>query len=260
MSYVDTIRDTNDALLLQADQAVDDVKASAPDDIRAGIQEWVDRQAFGLGQLVPNGLVDEGADIVIDVVMFILEQCEQAIAELREANGYLGSPETLRAMADKLGEIGTAAEGITIDKSRLAGWMSWDDPPASRSYDGSIDTQADSLARVTAAASSIGGALDQHANDIENYYLQLAAIVIGGLMTILGVVAAILGLIGALPTGGVSLAASIIGVVTAVGGLITAAIGIIQMFVQSTQGTAGKLDSLPDTITEWTVPAFAIVR
>jgi hypothetical protein len=260
MSYVDDIRSTNDTLLSQADEAVDDIKASAPDAIRDGVQKWVDNQAFGLGKLVPDGLVDEGADIVIDVVMTILDQCDEAITALRAGNQYLGSPESLRAAAEALGELGTKADTIKIDSSRLTGLLSWDDPPASRVYNESIESQSQSLARIAQTASSIGDALDTHADDIENYYIQLALIVAGAVVTILGVVAAVLGLIGALPTGGVSLAASIIGLITAVIGIGTALLGIIQMVMAANQGTASKLDSLPSSITEWTVPAFAMVR
>lgn len=260
MSYVDTIRDSNEALLSQAQSAVDSASRNCPGLIRPALQQFVDHQAYGLGRLVPDGWVDEAADILIEGVQYVLDYCVQVIQAHRILNEYLGSPETLRAAADLLGDLASRAEAIQIDKSTLPGWMSWDDLPASNAYSGGIDAQLEPLSRVSTTASSIGSALDQHANDIENYYLQLAAIIVGAVTTILGVVGAILGIIAAVPTGGVSLAGSIVGLVAAVVGLVSMGIGIVQMFTAATQGTQSKLDSLPATITTWEAPPFAIVQ
>lgn len=260
MSYVDSIRETNDTLLRTAQDAVDAASRNCPGLIRPAVQDWVDRQAFGLGSLVPDGWVDEAVDVIIVIVQAALDQCSDVIQLHREANAYLGSPDRLRAVADKLGDLGAKADAVQINKSELAGWAAWDDPPASNTYGAATDDQADPLARVSETASSIAEAIDQHANDIENYYLQLAAIVVGAVVTILGVVAAILGVIAAIPTGGVTLAGSIVGIVAAVLGLVTMVIGIVTMVISATQGTASKLDSLPSQITEWKAPPFAIVQ
>jgi hypothetical protein len=260
VNYVDLIRQSNDQHLNNAISVIDACATSAPPLIRSGLQQWVDRQAMGLGVLVPNGWVDEAADVMIQAMNAVLDYCRDGITLLRQANEYLGSPDTLRAAADALGALASNADGIQIDKSRLAGWLSWDDPPANRLYEGGIDAQDEPLNRVSTTANSIAGALDQHANDIENFYLQLAAIVVGATLTYLGVVSAILGIVGALPTGGISLAASIVGLISALIGIVSTAIGVVQMIVTATQGTAGKLDALPSSITTWEVPPFAIVQ
>lgn len=260
MSYVDSIRETNETLLRTAQDAVDAASRECPGLIRPAIQDWVDRQAWGLGSLVPDGWVDEAVDVVIAIVQAALNQCSDIIELHRQANAYLGSPDRLRAVADTLNDLGGKADAIQLNKGDLAGWASWDDPPASRTYDGAIDDQVEPLSRVSAKAGEIAGAIDQHANDIENYYLQLAAIVVGAVVTILGVVAAILGVIAAIPTGGVTLAGSIVGIVAAVLGLATMVIGIVTMVISATQGTSAKLDALQAEITEWKAPNFAIVR
>ncbi|MDL5352874.1 hypothetical protein [Microbacterium sp. zg-YB36] len=260
MSYVDDIRENNEDQLDTAVKAIDGAAVAAPPLIRKGLQEWVDRQAFGLGSLVPNGWVDEAADIVVAAVDEVLDYCRESVAILREANRYLGSPDTLRAVADRLNELASKADEIQITKSTMPGLLSWVDPPASQTYGFAVDDQAKPLGRVSSTATTIAGAIDQHADDIENYYLQLAAVIVGAVLTMLGVVAAILGLVGALPTAGVSLAVSVVGLISAVAGIATSAIAIVQLFQSSTQANRGKLDALPNTITEWEAPGFALVQ
>ncbi|MCR2794351.1 hypothetical protein NQ156_14880 [Microbacterium sp. zg.Y625] len=259
MSYVDDIRERNESQLDRAIEAIDGAASAAPPLVRQGLQQWVDRQGFGLGVLVPDGWVDEAADYVIAAVDEVLDYCRDSVGLMREANRYLGSPDTLRAVASALGELAAKADGIQITKSTMPGLVSWDDPPASNTYSFAIDDQEEPLNRVSSTASAIAGAIDQHANDIENYYMQLATAIIGAVVTIIGVVSAILGIVGALPTGGLSLVGSILGAVTAVLGIATTVIGIVQMVLASTQGTRAKLDGLPGEITEWEVPGFAQV-
>lgn len=260
MSYVDTIRDTNESLLRTAQASVDTASVTCPGLIRPALQDWVDRQANGLGVLVPDGWVDEAADVIITIVQTVLNRCSDVIEAHRLANAFLGSPDRLREVADALGDLAARADAVQINKSDLAGWAAWDDPPASNVYGAATDDQRDPLSRISVAAGSIAGAIDQHANDIENYYLQLAMTVAGAVVTILGVVSAIIGLIAAIPTAGASLAASVVGLIAAVVGLIPMVIGIIQMSIAATQGTASKLDALPSQITEWKAPVFAIVQ
>jgi len=260
VSYVDVIRGNNDTQLLRADEAIGGVAVVAPPLIRAGLQQWVDRQALGLGMLVPNGWVDEAADYMVAVVRELLDYCRDSVSVLREANSYLGSPDSLRAVADTLAELASKADEIQFIKAGMPGLLSWSDPPASEVYQHTVDDLAEPLGRVSSTATTIAGAIDQHADDIENYYLQLAGVIIGAVLTILGIAAAILGVIGALPTGGVSLAASIVGLVSAVAGIATGAIAGVQLFQTVAQGTRGKLDALNAEITEWGVHPFAQIQ
>jgi len=259
VSYVDDIRERNDDQLDRAIEAIDAAASIAPPLVREGLQQFVDRQGWGLGRLVPDGWVDEAADYVIAAIDEVFDYCRDTVETMREANRYLGSPDSLRAVSASLGELAAKADGIQIMKSTMPGLLSWDDPPASNTYAFAIDDQEEPLNRVSSTASTIAGAIDQHADDIENYYLQLATTIIGAVVTIIGVVSAVLGIVGALPTGGLSLVASIVGAVSAVAGIVTTVIGIVQMVLASTQGTRGKLDALPGEITQWKVPGFVLV-
>lgn len=260
MSYVDDIRERNEDQLDRAIDAINGAASVAPPLVRQGLQQWVDRQAFGLGVLVPNGWVDEAAGYVIAAVDEVLDYCRDSVALMREANRYLGSPDSLRTVAGALEALAAKADGIQITKSTMPGLVSWDDPPASNTYAFAIDDQEEPLNRVASTATAIAGAIDQHANDIEDYYLQLATAIIGAVVTIIGVVSAVLGIVGALPTGGVSLVGSILGVITAVAGVVTTVIGIVQMVIASTRGTQDKLGGLPGEITEWKKPGFVQIR
>lgn len=263
MSYVDQLREQITSLLDDAEQKVRDADKTAPPQIREAVQYAVDHAGYGLGRLVPDSWVDEVCDILISSVHDTLDDCLKRIAVLREAAAYLGSPDLMRSMGDTFGDIGTAAENLQISKDDLAGYMSWDDLPASRQYEVSIEDQITALARVSPAVSSIKGVLRTHADDIENYYLALLQLVVSSVGAILGVVAAILSLVAGAITieTGVGPVLGIIGaalsLVVSLVSLVSAGIAAVQLLVQQAQGSANKLDALSTQMVEWKVPSFA---
>lgn len=260
MSYVDSIREVNETLLNTAQKAVDAAAHICPGLIRPAIQEWADRQGFGLGSLIPDGWVDKAADVVIAAVKSALDRCTELVELLNMANNYLGSPDRLRAVADKLNDLGGKAEAIELKLDVLEGWASWHDLPTSKLYEAAITDQATEISKVPKWVGEIAKGIDQHANDIENYYLELAQVSLGGVQAVLGVVTAVLGLAAAIPTGGLSLAATIVGVVSSLMGVAQALIGVVQMAVSNSQNVAAKLDSLQLDLEDWDVPRFAIVQ
>jgi hypothetical protein len=260
MSYVDTIRDTNETILVTIDDALTQASKILPPLIRWGVQEWVDRQAFGAGALIPDGWVDEAADVIIDGAMKLIDYGHEVVAVYRIANRYLGSPDALRALADAIKAVGDKSEEIQISRSLLTGLMSWDDPPQSNVYSESVSEQSEPVGRITTAASSFASAIDTHANDIENYYLDLATFVGGALTTVTGVITAAIGLAGAIPTAGVSLALSIIGLIEALVGVVMTIVGAVKLVVTTLQGSAAKIDLLRENIPTWKAPGFAIVQ
>jgi hypothetical protein len=266
VSYVDTIRNGIQDKLEDAEGQVQDAKKEAPGRIHDAVNEWVDKQAWGLGALVPDGLVDEVADLITGAALDALDECLETIATLQEANEMLGSPDRLRAMAESLGDVASASENLQIHKDDLDGWLSWDDGAPSKMYDAAIDSQVTALAHIAPKISGVAGVLKTHADDIESYYLDLAGVVGGAVVAIIGVVGAVLSLVvGALTSEtGIGAVLGIIGaalgLVTAVAGVGLAGISAIQLFLASTQGTAGKLDDLLTSMPEWKKPRFAIVQ
>lgn len=260
MSYVDTMRETNEDVLDTAVDVVDAAAAVVPGMVRKGLQEYVDQQAFGLGRMVPDGWVDEAADAVIWAANEVFEECREALEQLRDVNRYLGSPEALRQVAEELGKVAQKAENIQITKSLMPGLMSWDDPPASRAYDLATDDQKDPLSRVTSTANDIASTIKQHADDIESYYVSLGLLIASAVGTIGGAVTAVLGACSSIATGPAGVAVAIIGIVVAVAGIAGLIISLLQLQQTSTQSTRSKLDGLPGKITEWKKPGFVQVQ
>lgn len=266
MSYVDLTRQVIAGQLDGAEARVKDAIRVAPATIRRAVQEWVDRQAGGLGVLVPDGLVDEVADLIITAAIEALEHCLATILILRICNAYLGSPDRLRAMAASFGDISGSAENLQIKKDQLDGLMSWDHPPASRSYEYSIDDQVRAVGLIPEKLGGVAGVLRTHADDIESFYLNLAGLVGGTVLAIGGVVTAILSLVGAAlsaPTGVgpvIGIISAALSAVIAVAGVGMAGISALQLFLSAMQGSANKLDALLTSMPKWEAPRFAIVQ
>ncbi|MDU0366961.1 hypothetical protein AB0O16_04060 [Microbacterium sp. NPDC089180] len=266
MSYVDLTRQVIAGQLDDAEAKVRGAISSAPASIRRAVQKWVDEQAHGLGVLVPDGLVDQVADIIISVALDALEQCLDTIAVLRVCNAYLGSPDRLRNMASTIGDISGSAENLQIKKDQLDGLMSWDDGKASKVYEYGIDDQVRALGVLPGKLGGVAGVLRTQADDIESFYLNLAGLVGGTVLAIGGVVTAILSLIGGAlssPTGVgavVGLIGAALSAVLALAGVGMAGISALQLFLSAMQGTSNKLDDLLSSMPAWDPPRFAIVQ
>lgn len=266
MSYVDTTRSIIRTQLDSIEQRVRAAKAAAPSAIRSAVQEWVDRQAGGLGVLVPDGLVDEVADILISAAIDALDESLATIAALRIANEMLGSPDKMRAMADSLGDIAGASDNLQIRKDQLPGLLAWDDGTPSRTYEFSIDDQVRAISEIAGNVSSVGGVLRTHADDIESYYLNLAGVVVGAIAAIGGLIAAILSLVAGALTAGTGIGA-VLGIIAGALSLVLAAVGLgvagisaLQLFLAASQGNANKLNDLITAMPEWKAPSFAMVQ
>lgn len=266
MSYVDTTRAIIRIQLNDIERRVREARAKAPAVLRAAVQEFVDRQAGGLGVLVPDGLVDELADIVISAALAALDQSLETIAALREANEMLGSPDKMRSMAGVLDGIASASDNLQIRKDQLPGLLAWDDGTPSRTYEFSIDDQVRAVSEIAGNVSSVSGVLRTHADDIESYYLNLAGLVVGAVIAIGGLIAAILSFAGGALTAGTGIGAvlGIIGgalsLVMSAAGVIATGISALQLFLAASQGSANKLNDLITAMPEWKAPSFAIVQ
>jgi hypothetical protein len=266
MSYVDVLREQIVNQLDDAEVRVNDAIRVAPGLIRRAVEAAANHYLGTIAVLIPDQAIDWLAEQITTAAISALQDCLVRIAVLREAAAYLGSPDELRAVAEKLGDIGGFASAMDINKDALDGLMSWDDGEPTRRYEVAIENQIDDLAKIAPAMSSIKDVLRTHADDIENYYLQLLALVTGAVAAILGVVTAILSLIaGALTFA--SGAGPVIGIIAAALSLVGAMIGVVvsgiaavQLFVTSTQGAANKLDALQIDMLEWRKPSFAQIE
>ncbi|MCI1018577.1 hypothetical protein HWD99_08085 [Microbacterium sp. C5A9] len=266
MSYVDVLREQ---IIIQLDEAeirVRDAIRVAPGLIRRAVEAAANHYLGTVAVLIPDAAIDWLADQITSAALAALQDCLVRIAVLREAAAYLGSPDELRAVAEKLGDIGGSATAMDINKDALDGLMSWDDGEPTRRYEVAVENQIDDLAKVAPAMSSLKDVLRTHADDIETYYLELLALVTGAVAAILGVVAAILSLIaGALTfeTGVgpvIGIIAAALSLVTAMLGVVVSGIAAVQLFVSSTQGTSNKLDALQIDMLEWRKPSFAQIE
>ncbi|MGO2684355.1 hypothetical protein [Microbacterium sp.] len=266
MSYVDVLREQITNHLDDAERRVNDAIRDAPGLIHTAVEAAANHY-LGIGAvLVPDPVIDWVAQQITDAALVALNDCLARVRVLREAAAYLGSPDELRAVAEKLGDIGGATARMDINKDQLDGLMSWDDGEPSRRYEVATENQIDDLARIEPVMSSIKGVLRTHADDIENYYLELLALVVGAVAAILGVVAAILSLVvgaatfetGVGPVIGIIAAA--LSLVTALIGVVVSGIAAVQLFVRSTQGVSNKLDAIQIDMVDWRKPSFAQIQ
>lgn len=266
MSYVDVLREQ---IISQLDQAEDRVNYAirvSPGLIRAAVEAAMNQRLGTVAVIVPTPVIDWVAEQITHAALAALDDCLVRIDVLREAAAYLGSPDELRAVAEKIGDVGGATSRMDINKDNLDGLVTWDDGEPSARYEIATENQIDDLARVEPMTSSIKDVLRSHADDIENYYLELLALVIGAVAAILGVVAAILSLIGGaltLPSGAgpvIGIIAAALSLVTAMIGVVVSGIAAVQLFVRATQGTSNKLDAIQVDIVEWRRPSFAQIE
>lgn len=265
-SYVDVLREQIVSQLDEAERSVHGAIRIAPGLIRTAVETIANQRLGTIAVLIPDPVIDWMVRQITDAALAALNDCLVRVAVLREAAAYLGSPNELRAVAAQLDGIGDAAVQLDINKDNLDGFMTWDDGSASKQYDTAIDMQIVDLARVEPATSALKDVLRAHADDIENYYLGLAALVAGAVTAILGVVAAILSLAAGAATSptGVGAVLGIIGaalsLLTAMIGIVVSGIAAVQLFVSATQNTSNKLDSLQLDLIEWRKPSFAQIE
>ncbi|KYJ96822.1 hypothetical protein M4D51_08365 [Microbacterium sp. p3-SID338] len=265
-SYVDALRRQIISQLDEAERSVRDTIRIAPGLIRSAVEASMNARLGTVAIPIPGPVIDWMVRRITDAALAALDDCLARIAVLREAAGYLGSPDELRAVASEIDGIGDAAVQLDINKDKLDGYMTWDDGEPTKRYGIAIENQIVDLARVEPAASALKDVLRTHADDIENYYLELAAFVGGAVIAIMGVVSAILSLAAAVLTSpsGVGavlgIIAAALSLVTAMFGAVASTIGAVQLFVSATQNTSNKLDSLQLDLIEWRKPSFAQIE
>jgi hypothetical protein len=261
MSWVDDIRRTALDQVDGCEKVLSWADAKAPPLIRWVIDNHV------LTMMLPQFEKDYIASHLIDLFHKLIDVCRQVLDKYREMVSMLGSPDNLRASAavlkdDVSGKASALGRSVTADSLASLLDSNWVDGDASEIYEHAFETQAAPLAEVSSTADTLHDALRTVANGIEDYYVQLALAIAGGVAAIAGTVVAVLGVIeaaAASPTvvGSVpGLAAMCIGCALDVVGLITAAISIFAM-LQTVQHTVNDtLESLPKNIDEWDSPAF----
>lgn len=264
MSYVDDLRETMLDQLDEAEECVRQAMRVAPDLIRVAVEVFINTRLGTVAPAIPDVLIDWLVEQLTTMVLAVLEQCLEYIDVLREMTQFLGSPDELRSAAAALDGIGDAVAHLKISADDLEGYMTWDDLPASRAYEVAISEQPDNLARVESAMTVFEDVLRTHADDIENYYVQLTLLCEGATAAIFGVVGAIFSLVAAVAASGPAAIAGVWGAVISflitLGGVATAAISTMQILITSTQSTENKINAVDFTVIRWEGPRFAQIQ
>lgn len=163
------------------------------------------------------------------------EQIEELFRKIEELMEMLGDPDALRDLATDWQQWGTdmGTNSDVLEADSLPTTLSWGE--GGIPYRAATDSNRDAVGiTLKDTGHRIQEVLDAIAEDIDELHLQILTLVIslgltaGGLIVaLIGVAGAIVGVVAAAPTGGLSLAASIIGLVAALGGFVMSAAGIL---------------------------------
>lgn len=263
MSYVDLLRETITVQLDITEQCVRAAKSAAPGLVRYSVEAIIRNRVGPAAVVIPDDAFDWIADQVTVAVQAALDTCLEYIASLREMAQFLGSPDELRTAAESLGELHDSASQLKIRKDDLDGYNSWFDDP-SQYYENALEEQMDKLSELLEPLDTLKQVLRTHADQIENYYLELTTLVLGAGAAIAGLVVAILGLIEAAAASGpgslLGVSAATISLVEAALGAVAAALSLLQILMKSAQDSSSKLDALDATPLVWEKPDFAQIQ
>jgi hypothetical protein len=265
MGYVELIRLSNSLQLDLTDRAIELGRQVAPPLIRQAVHTRVDQEFLGLGRLIPDGLVDQLSGLVTEAALAAFDAAATASGYLREANKMLGGPEALRATAEALRDAGDDAAEIMLPGSELWGAQGWDHGAYSSTYATWTGEQLQYIASIQPKTEELSLVLREHADAIENFYLDLsvsilgAAIAVGGLVT--AITSTIVGAVTAATVAGAVAGAigAAIGILQAQLGIVVAVIGLLQVLLKSGQDTSNRVFAVESSIGEWPAPDFKVL-
>lgn len=248
MSYVDVLKDEIEANLRAAEKDLAWLDANAPTIIRTALNAYLDTIAPLAGAVASlSGLEDQ----LIERVRAAIEDARRGIAYTEKLVEFLGSPDTLRAAADAIShKIIAPARDLAPDVSpsrvRSALDEYWKDGDASRAYQQAVTGRQDAVEQVVTYAQPLATALGDLADEIENFYVALAAAVVGLVAAIGGAVEIILTLVGV-----VTAPAAILGAVVAAMGIVSAVIGVFNLVIVTQQAITHVTGNLSEHVPAW---------
>ena len=223
MSYVDDLRDLIAEHVREAEAGLDKIDRYGPQAVRTAVDitlPTIPRPPF-----VNDRLAGE-----------LIARLHEAVAEARQnldlllsASRYLGSPDTLRAAADRLSrDVALASDELAIDVRRdnLDAMLpsNWDDGDASAQYAISFEGQSDAVLKIRQNGLLLVDALRSMADGIERYYYELAKAAVSTALAVAGVVVAIV-----TAPSGVGAVAGVIGAIIALASAVLSVIELVEI-------------------------------
>lgn len=204
MSYVDDIKHDIEDFLRQSDENLDWIRTNGPIIIDHLLNIYL--AAWPIAGPVVNPIADQAKEALVEYV----ENGKAAVAALRSEVQFVGSPDNLRAAADKIDSAIIAPARELADRLVLGNIPSalpsnYDDGVASETYRAKIDGRDAAVRDVDTYAAPIGQSLRDLADDIEDYYrslrdfvLSLLGAIVSLVLIIVGWETIVLGVIGAI--------------------------------------------------------------
>lgn len=251
MSYVDLIREGIQGGFDRVEEGLAFVERVAPPVVHA----IVDTNLATI--LLPGPVKHEIAERILDVIGMAVDYLRKVLAFLRRMAEALGGPDALRAAADGLGsDVGDAVERIrpeiAVDRLRSADAAAWSGDGAD-AYRRVIGVQGDAVGPIAGIVDALTGVLRAMADQIENYYLQLAGSVTALVGGVAGLVAAIITACGV-----VTIPVAVIELIASVAALVGGIIGLVATLVSNAQTMREQAAAAAEDVpTSW--PGFAYV-
>lgn len=245
MGYIEVYRKTINTGLDGAEKVVDAIATTGPTVIREIINSM---PGFSF-------VKDWAADQAISALEKLISFAREVINMFRELLEMLGSPEVLREAATQLREeVHNPAEEMQLALSNTKGLKAvttdqWDNPPANERYKDSFTSQSESMELVPKYSLELADALSDMADDIEEFYKELAKAVISAASAIVSAQTAI-----ATAVTGVGVPVAVAEVIAAILSAVSAIQSVMELIEIATQerGTTFQKISL-----EWAPPPFA---
>lgn len=232
------------------------------------------RKAVSGGALahIPGGTLV--ADTVVLPCLDLADNCNTAlyslVANCRLQVAFAGSPDNLRATADTIDDklVGVAkslSPTLVLGKIPSALDSNYSDGEASERYEHAIDGRDAAVVGVADYSSPVASALRDLADAIENFYQALLGLVLGAILTVVGLVALVgairdiaAGAVGTGLTAGAASALLVAGIIEAAAALAAAALGTLtlinsynSLLTTTRQVNEGVVRNLGETVPHW---------
>lgn len=244
------------AMILQgcdtADRTIDAAMATAPGLVRAALDHV---RVFGLP--LPGPAKDLAYDLIMGAARRAAEILREAIDIIRILARSVGRPTLLRTAAtqiqtDVVDAAETLGSSMSLNDLEATDSDAWDSP-AAESYESAFSDQARNVDGISEVGRSLVRLLNDMAASIESFYGELQWAYFGLLISVGGLVVAI---VTAAPTLGVG---TIIGLIASVAGVIVSVASVVMAFTNSSSRNAGLAEELSSApAIEWKTSAFAV--
>lgn len=251
MSYVDFLRESIEDSIRRVEQDLQWIEENAPRIAETLIDHAVDQQWW-----LPQWGKDELKErLTGDVAQFVTTPLTEnarlirtCLAQVRAGLAYVGSPDTLRAAADRIddGVVSSSQElapTLVLGNIPSSSTSNWSDDEASDGYVRKIDGRSEAVQTGSENAATVATGLRNSAKNIEDFLIALAELVAGLVGVVAGIVTAIVG--------AATVVLLIAGIVGAIAGVASLVAGIVKLISSTGQGVDEALRNLSPEIHPW---------